>query len=39
MAKELTNEINLPYKKKKGCVKGVNAKSLPIDGVARGMDI
>ena len=33
MAKELADEISLPYKKEKGYVKGVNAKSLPIHGV------
>jgi len=39
MAKELTDEISLPYKKEKGYVKGVNAESLPIHGVARGTNI
>ena len=39
MAKELADEIHLPYKKERGYVKGVNAKSLPIHGVARGADI
>ena len=39
MAKELADEIHLPYQKERGYVKGVNAKSLPIHGVARGVDI
>jgi len=39
MARELADEIHLQYKKEKGYVKGVNAKSLPIHGVARGADI
>jgi len=39
MAKELVDKIHLPYKKERGNVKGVNAKSLPIHGVARGADI
>jgi len=39
MAKELADEISLPYKKKKGYVKGVNARSLPIYGVTRGTNI
>jgi len=39
MAKELANEIRLPYKKEKGYVKGVIAKSLPIHGVVRDADI
>jgi len=39
MAKELADEIHLPYKRERGYVKGVNAKSLPIHGVARGADI
>ena len=39
MVKELANEISLPYKKEKGYVKGVNVKSLPIEGIARGTDI
>jgi len=39
MAKELADEIHLSYKKERGYVKGVNAKSLPIHGVARGADI
>ena len=39
MAKELADEIHLPHKKERGYVKGVNAKSLPIHGVARGADI
>lgn len=37
--KELTYEFCLPYKKERGMVKGVNAKSLPIHWVARGADI
>ena len=36
MAKELADEVGLSYTKEKGYVKGVNAKSLPIEGVARG---
>jgi len=39
MAKELADEIHLPYKKERGYVQGFNAKSLPIHGVARGADI
>ena len=39
MAKELADQIHLLYKKKRGYVKGVNAKSLPIHGIARGTDI
>jgi len=39
MAKELADQIHLPYKKERGYVKGVNAKSLPIHEVARGADI
>jgi len=39
MAKELADEIHLPYKKERGYVKGVNEKSLPIHGVAHGADI
>ena len=39
MAKELADEISQPYKREKGCVMGVNAKSLPIHGVAPGMNI
>ena len=39
MAKEFTDEISLPYKKEKGYVKGVNVKSFPIHGVARGANI
>ena len=39
IAKELANEIRLPYKKQKGYVKGVIAKSLPILGVPRDADI
>jgi len=39
IAKELADEIHLPYKKEKGYVKGVNVKSLPIHGVARDADI
>ena len=39
MAKELADEISLPYKKEKGYVKGVNAKSLPIHGVAKDTNI
>jgi len=39
IAKELTDDISLPYKKEKGYVKGVNSKSLLIHGVARGTDI
>jgi len=36
MAKELAEEVGLSYTKKKGYVKGVNARSLPIKGVAWG---
>ena len=36
MAKELAKEVGLSYTKEKGFVKGVNARSLPIEGVARG---
>ena len=36
MAKELTEEVGLSYTKEKGFVKGVNARSLPIEGVAWG---
>jgi len=32
--KELVDEINPPYKKEKGYVKGVNVNSLPIHGVS-----
>jgi len=39
MAKELVDKIHLPYKKEKCYVKGLNAKSLPIHGVAHGADI
>ena len=39
MAKELTDEISLPYKKKKGHMKGANMKSLPIHRVNRGAGI
>lgn len=39
MMKKLTDEISIPYKKEKGYVKGINAKSLPIYGVAWGIDI
>jgi len=38
-AKELADEIILPYKKEKGYIKGVNAKSLLIDGVGNVVDI
>jgi len=33
------NEIRISYKKERGYVKGVNIKSLPIHGIARGNDI
>ena len=39
MAKELADEICLPYKKKRGYVKGFRAKNLPIHGITRGTDI
>ena len=39
MEKELADEIRLPYKKERGYVKEVNAKSLPIHGIARDADI
>jgi len=34
IAKELADEVGLSYTKEKGHVKGVNAKSFPIHGVA-----
>jgi len=39
MEKELVDEISLLYRKEKDYVKGVNAKSLPTQGLARGTDI
>ena len=39
MAMELTEEVALSYTKVGGYVKGVNAKSLLIKGVARGTSI
>ena len=36
MAKELADEVGLSYTKEKGFVKGVNARSLPIECVAWG---
>ena len=36
MAKELADEVGRSYTKEKGFVKGVNARSLPIEGVTRG---
>jgi len=36
MVKELAGEVGLSYTKEKGYVMGVNARSLPIEGVARG---
>ena len=39
MVEELANKISLPYNKEKGYVKGVNPKSLPMHGVARGTNI
>ena len=36
MAKELANKVGLSYTKEKGFIKGVNARSLPIEGIARG---
>ena len=36
MAKELAEEVGLSYTKEKGFVKGVNARNLPIEGIARG---
>jgi len=35
MAKELAEEVGLSYTKEKGFVKGINTRSLPIEGVAR----
>jgi len=39
MAKELADEVGLSYIKEGKYVKGVNARSLPIHGVARGTPI
>jgi len=39
MGKEFANEFGLLYTKEGGYVKGFNAKSLPIHGVARGTSI
>ena len=39
LEKEFVDKILIPYKKEKGYVKGVNAKSLPIQGVARDANI
>ena len=39
MAKELADEVGLFFTKDGAYVKGVNAKSLPIHGVARGIPI
>lgn len=36
MAKEIADEISIPYKREKGYVKVVTAKNLPIHGVTRG---
>jgi len=36
MAKELPDEVGLSYTKEKDFVKGLNARNLPIKGVARG---
>jgi len=36
MDKELVDEVGLSYTKEKGFVKEVNARSLPIEGVAQG---
>jgi len=36
MAKELADEVGLSYTNEKGFVKEVNARILPIEGVARG---
>jgi len=36
MTKELVNKLGLSYTKEKGFVKGVNARSLPIQGIALG---
>ena len=35
MAKELAEEVGQSYTKEKGFVKGINTRSLPIEGVAR----
>ena len=34
-AKELANEVGLSYSNGKGFVKGINTRSLPIEGVAQ----
>ena len=39
IAKELANEIGLSDTKERAFVKGVNARSLPIDGGASGAQI
>ena len=39
ITKELADEISLSYKKKKGYVKGVNARSLPIHEISLSTDI
>ena len=39
MAKEVAESIGLPYEKERGYIKGVNAKRLPIVGMARGTNI
>jgi len=36
MAKELTDDVGLSYTKERGYVKGVNARSLPIEHIVRG---
>jgi len=36
MAKKLADKMGLSYTKEKGYTKEVNARSLPIKGVARG---
>jgi len=36
MGKELTNEVGLSYTKEKGFVKGINIRSLFIEGIAQG---
>jgi len=36
MAKELANKVGLSYTKEKGFIKGVNARSLPVEGITRG---
>jgi len=39
LGKELAFEVGLPYTKERGFVKGINAISLPIEGIAWGVII